>query len=267
MAFLAVRGKSLRLTKRDIWKVALLGFVMFSVNTTLVNYSSRVVPAGVTALMLATIPLMIGVLDAALPNGRKMTAISWAAIVTGFLGIAVLISGSIVGKPSGGATAWACAGLVVAAAAWAVGSIAAQRMTFAASPILLSAWQMLIGGSINLVAGVSMGGTHVSHWTRPVWMAVLYLAICGSLASYTSYLFLLRNVRLSTVATYAYINPVVAVVLGSLLLNESLQPMQLAGMIIVLVSVAVVAAPKPSRQKAESDGDVQYQNPSLKETS
>jgi multidrug transporter EmrE-like cation transporter len=95
-----------------------------------------------------------------------------------------------------------------------------------------------LGGSINLVGGVSMGGTHVSHWTRPVWMAVPYLAICGSLASYTSYLFLLRNVRLSAVATYAYINPVVAVVLGSLLLNESLQAMQLAGMIIVLVSVA-----------------------------
>jgi len=104
----------------------------------------------------------------------------------------------------------------------------------------------------------------MTHWTRPVWIAVLYLAICGSLASYTSYLFLLRNVRLSAVATYAYINPVVAVVLGSLLLNESMQPVQLAGMLIILVAVAVVVVSKPPPPRERGSGR-RFQSPSIEE--
>jgi drug/metabolite transporter (DMT)-like permease len=213
---------------------------MSSVNTTLVNYSSRVVPAGVTTLMFATIPLMIGVLDAALPNGRRMTAISWTAIVTGFLGLAVLISGSIVGSRR---------------RVQQLGHVQVWR-----SPPPLGRQHQPGGWCFNgrntcvALDTPCVDGCAISRNMRLV----------GELHSH---LFMLRNVRLSTVATYAYVNPVVAVVLGSLLLNESLQAMQLAGMIIVLVSVAAVAAPKPSRQKAESEGDVQYQNPSLKETS
>jgi drug/metabolite transporter (DMT)-like permease len=252
MASIGLRGGSLRLSKREFWKVAPLGFVMFTVNTILVNYSSRVVPAGVTALILATTPLMIAVFDAILPNGRGLTALGWAGIVTGFIGLSVLINGTILGKPLTGATFEASGALLIAAAAWAIGSVAAHRMTFTAPPLLLSAWQMLVGGSISLLIAASIGGSHLPNWTARVWLAVLYLAIFGSLMSYTSYLFLLRNVRLSAVSTYAYINPVVAVVLGALLLNESLSPMQVAGMILVVASVAVVLASTPTVRAAES---------------
>lgn len=253
MAYIGLRGGSLRLAPRELRNVALLGVLMFTVNTTLVNYSSRFIPAGVTALMLATIPLMVGGLDAILPNGRGMTATGWAGTVMGFLGLAVLIRGSIGEQPLTGATARACGGLLVAAVAWALGSVIAQRVAFAAPPLVLSAWQMFIGGSVNLLIGAAMGGAHMSLWTTRLWIAILYLAILGSLASYTSYLFLLRTVRLSAVATYAYVNPIVAVVLGNLLLKESLHGVQWVGMSIVLISVAVVIMSRPSRREAEVD--------------
>jgi drug/metabolite transporter (DMT)-like permease len=92
-------------------------------------------------------------------------------------------------------------------------------------------------------------GVQSSHWTRGAWLATLYLAIFGSLASYTSYLFLLRHVRISAVATYAYVNPVVAILLGWAILHEKLHGLEWAGIAIVLASVAVVIAAKPVQQQ------------------
>ena len=148
---------------------------------------------------------------------------------------------------------WRALPLIIAAIAWAVGSVFSQRMEMKASPLVSSTWQMLIAGSVNMLIGLMSGGLQSSHWTRGAWLATLYLAIFGSLAGYTSYMFLLRNVRLSTVATYAYVNPIVAVLLGWALLHETLHGSEWVGMGIVLASVAVVIASRPrvTRSTAE----------------
>jgi drug/metabolite transporter (DMT)-like permease len=127
-------------------------------------------------------------------------------------------------------------------------------MMLTASPLVLSCWQMLSAGCINMVIGISCGGIQTSHWTRGAWGATLYLAVFGSLLSYTSYLFLLRHVRISAVATYAYVNPVVAVLLGWLILHERLHGIEWLGMVLVLGSVAVVITAKPADESRPAKG-------------
>jgi len=253
MTYLLLRRRSIRLTGREWWQVTLLGLVMFTINTTLVNYGSKVLSAGLTALFISSIPLFVAVLEAALPGRTSMSKMGWVGTFTGFAGLAILMSRSIRGQSLTSATALACAALIVAAAAWAVGSVLSQRMEIKASPLVSSTWQMLIAGSINMLIGLMSGGLRTSHWTRGAWLATLYLAVFGSLAGYTSYMFLLRNVRLSTVATYAYVNPIVAVLLGWVFLHETLHGSEWLGMGIVLVSVAVVIASRPRAAKSTAE--------------
>jgi drug/metabolite transporter (DMT)-like permease len=245
MVYLLARRYPVRMSSRELLRVGAVGIVMFSVNTTLLNYGGKTLSAGITALFLSTIPLFIAVLEAFLPGGAQMKPIEWLGTFTGFSGIVMLTKHSIHGQPLTSAVGLACAALLVASFAWAVGSVASRRMMFSTSPLVLGCWQMLIAGCVNMIAGFAWGGVQSSHWTRGAWIATLYLAVFGSLASYTSYLFLLRRVRISTVATYAYVNPVVAVLLGWLLLHERLHGLEWAGMLVVLASVAVVIRSKP----------------------
>jgi drug/metabolite transporter (DMT)-like permease len=253
MTYLLLRRRSIRLSRCDWWQVTLLCLIMFTINPTLLNYGSKVLSAGLTALFISSIPLFIAVLEAALPGGTSMNKMGWIGTFTGFAGLALLTSRSIRGQSLTSQTALACAALIFAAIAWAVGSVLSRRMGIKASPLVSGTWQMLIAGSVNMLIGVMCGGLRSSHWTRSALLATLYLAVFGSLAGYTSYMFLLRNVRLSTVATYAYVNPIVAVLLGWALLHETLHGSEWVGMGIVLVSVAVVIASKPRVAKSTAE--------------
>ncbi|SFS13047.1 Threonine/homoserine efflux transporter RhtA [Granulicella pectinivorans] len=249
MAYLLLRRRSVALSGREWGQVTLLGLLMFTINTTLVSYGGRVLSAGLTALFVASIPLFLAALEALLPGGSTMNARGWIGTLTGFAGLALLTSHGMRGQPLTSETTLACLALLLAAFAWAVGSVIARRMPMSASPLLLSSWQMLIAGAINMLIGIAAGGMRSSQWTRGAWLAMLYLAIFGSIAGYTSYMFLLRHVRLSAAATYAYINPIVAVLLGWLLLHETLHGVEWVGMGIVIVSVAVVIASKSPAAK------------------
>ena len=255
MGVLALRHQSLHMPAAEFGKVILLGLLMFTVNTVLVNYASRTVPAGFTALVLATIPLMVGVLQSMLAGARRISPLRSAATVTGFLGIWLLISSNTNSNLAAGSSASACAALLVAAAAWAVGSVLAHRFRLSSPPLVLCAWQMLVGGAVNLTIGLATGGWTTAHWTGTLWAAVLYLAIFGSLASYTAYLFLLRNVPISLVSTYAYVNPAVAVFLGSTIQHEPLHGRQWAAMALVIASVAVVLSRRDLRRDSKLPRD------------
>jgi drug/metabolite transporter (DMT)-like permease len=250
MSYLLLRRRSVRLSKGEWWRVTLLGFLMFTINTTLVSYGGKILSAGLTALFVASIPLFIALLEAALTGGSVMSAVGWIGTLTGFAGLALLTSHGIRGQALTSDAALACVALIFASLAWAAGTVISRRMEIKVSPLVSSTWQMLIAGSINMVIGVACGGLQSSHWTRGAWLAMFYLATFGSLAGYTSYMFLVRNVRLSTVATYAYVNPIVAVVLGWVVLHETLHGTEWAGMGIILVSVAVVIASREPAVKA-----------------
>ncbi|MDE1178050.1 MAG: EamA family transporter [Edaphobacter sp.] len=249
LSVLAVRGSSLKIGRRDLTRVTGLGLLMFTCNTLLLSYAGRQLPAGLTALIIATIPLFMAVLEALLTRNTSPTLSSRIGIVLGFSGIALLLRQSVrEGLPVQSATP-AAIGLIVAAFAWALGSVLLSRTQFQAPALVCTAWQMMIGGAIDVLVGLGTGGFQSSHASKGPWLAVMFLAIFGTLAGYTAYTYLLRNVSISSVATYAYINPLVAVVLGWLLLNEPLSFSQGVAVVIVLASVAlVVSAPKTPAQ-------------------
>ena len=246
LCFLLARRASLRIGRRDILRVTTLGLLMFTCNTLLLSYGGRQLPAGLTALFISTIPLFIALLEAAMPSRGSTTVLSWIGIITGFVGIALLLQHSVQEGLLPKAATPAALGLLVAAFAWAVGSIMLNHTTFDSPPLVCTCWQMLIGGGVDLAIGLACGGYQASQWNMETWLALLFLAIFGTLAGYTSYTFLLRKVSISSVATYAYINPLVAVLLGWLLLNEPLAPRQWFGLVIVLVSVAIVVSLSPA---------------------
>ncbi len=240
LGYLLTRGESLRISTRDLRQVTLLGLLMFSCNTLLLGYGGRELPAGLTALIISIIPLFISLLEAILPHGTTPTVGGWLGIITGFLGIMFLLKQSI---PEGALIPRqipASLGLLVAAFAWALGSVLLNRMRFSSPTLVCTAWQMLIGGAVNVAIGLCLNGVQGLHADSTAWLSVLFLAVFGTLAGYTSYAYLLRHATLSSVATYAYINPLVAVALGWIVLKEPVTLNQCLGMVFVLASVAVV---------------------------
>ncbi|HEU4636574.1 MAG TPA: EamA family transporter [Edaphobacter sp.] len=242
LVFLFVRRTSLRLGRRDLLQVTGLGLLMFSCNTLLLSYGGKELPAGLIALLLSTIPLFIALLEFCLPGRSGPTPLGWFGIVTGFVGVAILLKRSLgEGLLSPGAP-MAAAGLVTASFAWALGSVLLKRMTFQAPPLVCTCWQMLVGGAVDVLIGLAAGGRHTSHWNAGACLSLLFLAVFATLVGYTSYSFLLRKVPITLVATYAYINPLIAVVLGWILLHEPLASNQWLGLVTVLTSVAVVVS-------------------------
>jgi drug/metabolite transporter (DMT)-like permease len=250
LAFVTIRGQSVRICRRDLLRVTGLGLIMFTCNTVLLGYGSKELAAGTTALVIATIPLFIALLEWALPGGSSMSALGWIGTLTGFLGLGLLSRSSLQTSVSKTHTAMGFAALLIAALAWAIGSVITRRVTFRTSSLVCISWQMLIGGTINLLIGAGLGGFRTSRFTAMSVASIAYLAIFGTLAGYTSYAYLLRNVKLTTAATYAYVNPVVAVLLGWLILGEALAAGEWGGLLVVLLSVALVVSAKPKARIA-----------------
>jgi drug/metabolite transporter (DMT)-like permease len=249
MGYLLLRGHPVRLTKKEILKITVLALMMFTCNTILLGYGSRVLSAGLTALIISTIPMFIGLLETIWFGGKNMSPAAWAGTFAGFCGLMILMQRSLSDGPLTRQTVLACGALILAAFAWAAGSVFSRHTTFYAAPLVCNSWQMLIGGVINLLIGISLGGLQTSHWTTGGIISLTYLAMFGTLAGYTSYMFLLRNVSLSAAATYAYVNPLVAVLLGWLILREAIKGTQWLGMVIVLASVAVVVIANTEKQR------------------
>lgn len=260
LAFLLIRGQSLRITRRDLLYVSGLGLLMFTCNTVLLSYGGKVLPAGLTSLIISTIPLFIALLEALLPSGVRTSWWGRTGILAGFFGLFLLLQSGLRASASVPEATLAAAALVAAAFAWALGSVLLRRIHFTAPQLVTTCWQMLIGGIVDLLIGVAFGGLQSSHWTTGATLSLLYLAICGTLIGYTSYTFLLRNVTVSSAATYAYINPLVAVLLGWVLLKESPAQSQWLGIVVVLTSVAMVVTAKP-RRVLEVKPSTQHEQP------
>jgi drug/metabolite transporter (DMT)-like permease len=194
-------------------------------------FAERNVPTGLASLIIASVPLWVMVLR--LGAGRER--LPWqvlAGVGVGFAGVAVLA------QPSGGAKAYGIALCVLSATMWATGSYLSSRLPMPADPFAATAIEMLAGGFVMLpfalftVHHFSPSPASIAGW--------IYLVTFGSIVGYTAYVWLLHHVPLGTVSTYAYVNPVVAIALGALFLDESLTARIAIGAAIVLGSVAIV---------------------------
>ena len=223
-------GLSLRVTRRELACAALIGLLLPGANG-LLFVAERTVPTGVASLIIASVPLLVVLMR--LAGGERPPRLAIVGVLIGFVGVAVLF------HPEGGATWWGMALTGISALAWATGSYLSSRIPLPRDAFVATTFEMLAGGLILLPLGIvqrpdldAVSGTSL--------LAFAYLVLAGSLIGFTAYVWLLHHAPLGTVATYAYVNPVVAIGLGALFLDEHLTWRIVLGAAIVLASVAVV---------------------------
>jgi drug/metabolite transporter (DMT)-like permease len=208
-----------------------------------VVWAERTVPSGLTALLVSMVPLWMAIADWARPGGTRPDARAAAGLLLGFAGLAILVLPDL-----RAADLRASAGLVallLASPAWAVGSVYAKRAPLPPSPFMATACEMLGGGAALLVASLLAGEPFRGGWTAAApssWAALAYLIVFGSMIGFTAYVWVLTHARLSVASTYAYVNPVVAVLLGWAVMGEPLTGRTLAGGAVVIAAVALITS-------------------------
>ena len=245
LAACAARGLDLRQTRRE-WRFQIaIGVLTLGLGNTGVAWAEQYLASGLVSLLVAVIPLYIALMEWVLPGGEGLRAKGWAGIGLGFAGLVVLMSPHLRAGLAGGRGE--LAGLAVAVSAplaWSAGSILSRRAKFRSNAFVSAGWQMLIAGVFCfMLIPVLAGGRH-AVWTRGGVLSVAYLIVFGSFVGYTSYIYLLEKLPVAKVSTYAYVNPVVAVLLGAALLGERLGGLEYAGMGLILVAVYLVTSSK-----------------------
>jgi drug/metabolite transporter (DMT)-like permease len=231
------RGRGpFRMGRAELASAAAVGLLLPGANAMLF-VAERDVPTGLASLVIGSVPLWIVLLRTVARDRPNAAAIAGTAV--GFAGLALLV------RPQGGATLGGMLLVLGSAIAWAVGSFLSSRLPLPADALAATAVEMLVGGLVLLPVGVALALADGESLDPGVWSArsiggFVYLVIFGSLVGYTAYVWLLSNAPIGTVATYAYVNPVVAIALGALVLDEAITWTIAAGAALVLASVAVV---------------------------
>src|SRR5260370_11250325 len=245
-------------TRRQWTSILLLALLIFLIDYGLLFWAEQRVPSGVAAVMMATIPVFIALSEILFLRTQRLTVRLAFALLVGIGGVAVLMSHSLnlggapVDRP--GAVA-----LIIGSISWSVATVLARKLPLPPSKVMSSGAQMLAGGIMLAVAAAALGefrNFHPSAISRGAWFSLLYLIIAGSIIGFTAYVWLIHHESPTKVGTYAYVNPVVAVVLGYLFGGETLGLRTILGTMFVLISVIVITttrAQKPAANLAVKD--------------
>jgi drug/metabolite transporter (DMT)-like permease len=236
-----------RWPSRAQWRWCAAAGVLLLVGQGVVGVAERTIPSGLAALLVATVPLWLLGLDAGL-NRARLGLAPLAGLLLGLVGVALLSS---LGGGSGGRVPVSIAGVLTiigAAGLWALGTMTARRGTFPASPVLATGMELLAGGAALLVLAAAtgeFGSLRLVHVSARSWIALGYLIVIGSIVAFSAYGIAIRALPTATVATYAYVNPVIAVLLGALILGEQLTPAMIGGGVLVVGAVVLVVRRSP----------------------
>ena len=245
-------------TARQWGSIFLLAFLIFVVDYGLLFWAERRVPSGIAAVMMATIPVFIALSEITVLRTQRLTVRLASALLIGIGGVAVLMSRSLNlgGAPIDRAGALA---LILGSMSWSIATVLTRKLPLPPSKVMSSGAQMFAGGALLIVATAALGefrDFHPSAVSRGAWLSLLYLIIAGSIIGFTAYVWLIHHESPTKVGTYAYVNPVVAVLLGYLLGGEPLGLRTILGTIFVLISVIVITttpAKKPVATLAVED--------------
>lgn len=238
LGYLRLRGTAMP-SPRQWRNAAVTGVLLLGFGNGLVCYAEQSVSSGISAVAVASMPLFAAVftgLYGEWPTRRESIGLS-----IGFIGVVVLNLGSGLSASRVGAVA-----LLVAAAAWAFGSVWSRRQDMPSGPMNTAA-QMLCGSVALLIVGFIGGEKLPSHPGLPATMAAAYLVVFGSLIAFSAYLYVLKHARPALATSYAYVNPPVAVLFGVLLMGEKVGPYDLAGMAIILIGVGTITLARQRR--------------------
>jgi drug/metabolite transporter (DMT)-like permease len=241
LAYLAVRGQPLAMSSKDWARVIIAGVMLFVAGNGLVNFAERTVHSGAAAVLAATTPLWIGFFEMFWPRGERLTGRGWLGLILGLGGVLLVLAD----KLSGGGAFFQDAGpflVLGSACSWSVGSLVLRHHRLTCSHLAAASYQMIIGGGGLALIGCAIGeiGQLPGHMTFEAASAFFYLLIVGSLVGFVSFNWLLGHVPAAKVGTYAYVNPMVAVLAGWWLADEPITLWFVAGFIVILTGVALV---------------------------
>jgi drug/metabolite transporter (DMT)-like permease len=206
-----------------------------------VVWAEQYVASGLTAVIIASVPFWSVGFEAVLPGGDRLRGSTLLALLVGFAGIVVLVWPEMsAGGAAGAAMLGGVVAIQIACAGWALGTSYAKRHPSASDPFAASAIQMLASGTMLLTIATISGEWTALHFTTRSLGALVYLTIAGSVIAYTAYLYTVAHLPLTTVSLYAYINPLIAVLLGAVLLDEPLSPRIAVASLLVLAGMALL---------------------------
>jgi drug/metabolite transporter (DMT)-like permease len=252
LAYCALTGRRIRFSARQLSHLAAVGILLLMGGNLTLAYAERIVPTGLAALLIAVTPLWFLVLDSMLLGDHHIARRGQIGLVIGIAGVVVLIWPDLRHPNAlGHRELWWSLALQLGSFSWAFGSVLSKKwQTAAADPFGAIAWQMTFAGIANLIFALLVEKSSNVTWTFQGVAAILYLVVCGSWIGYTAYIWLLQHVPTSKVSTYAYVNPVVAVFLGWLVLHERIDRYIAMGSAIIVASVVLVTSAKVARRSA-----------------
>lgn len=248
-AWLVARGR--RLPARSDWgRLAVLGFFMLMLGNGGVVWGEQFVSSGLTAVLIGTSPFWMVSVDAMLAGGRQLGLRQWLGLVIGFAGIVVLVWPDISAGGIGGRNfALGVASLQLACAGWAIGSAYTRRHVMPKDVFGSAALQMFFGGAFMLAAGTATGEWPGLAFNARTTIALVYLTLVGAVIAFAAYSYALRHLDMAVVSLYSYVNPVIAVALGTLILDEPFNLRLAVAIGIIAVGVMVVG---PMARKGSS---------------
>src|SRR5215831_8363963 len=263
-AFLAVRHGPgiLRVPPRRLLSAGVIGVLLLTCGNGGVAVAEQTVPSGLAALLVAEIPLWLVCLRLLARDTPRRATIAGTAV--GFVGIAIL---ALPGSHPAGTALWGILMIIGATLCWSSGTFATPRVAMPSNPFVAATYEMVTAGVVLLAAGAAageLGRVHLATVPPHAWLALAYLIVFGSLVAFSAYVWLLGNAPLSLIATYAYVNPVVAVILGALILGEQVtRPILIGGAVVVAGVGLVVSVERPRRQSAQAPDQAGPPSPAM----
>ncbi len=249
-----MRAKGTPSPTRGQWaSAAVMGVLIFVLDYGLVFWAEQRVASGVTAVMMATIPVFMALAEILVLRTQRLTLRLGFALVVGIGGVVVLV-GPTASSREGTIDPWGAVALLAGAVSWSLASVLTRKLALPESKVMSSGAQMLAGGILLMLTAAMLGefrGFHPQAVSLRAWLALAYLIVAGSIVAYTAYVWLIHHESPTKVGTYAYVNPVVAVLFGYFLGGEALGARTVVGTVLVLVSVVVITTTPKGKISAE----------------
>ena len=252
------KGDSLP-TRRQWRDTGIIGSLLLVGGYGMVSWSEQFVPSGIAALLISTVPVWMVTIESLRPGGEKPTLKVAIGLLLGIGGVALMIGPGELSHEIGALHPMGLIALPFGALLWSLGSVYSKSADLPSSSLMTTSAEMLVGG-----IGMFIVATFRSEWKgftfgmveNASWIGLLYLAVFGSLGGFVAYAYLLKNAPISLVSTYAYVNPIIAILLGAWVAQESLNGRTILAATIILGAVILItttrASPKPSTKRKRS---------------
>jgi Permeases of the drug/metabolite transporter (DMT) superfamily len=245
-----LHGDAFPRSRRVLGEVVLCGVLMVAIGNLAVVWAEQWVPSGFAALFVGTAPFWVALIELMRRSGERVEPRRAVGMLIGFIGVALLVTPHGAGKAFDAHFVIGALAIQGGCIAWQYGTVRGKYELASIPPLMSSALQMFSGGVVVTLVGLVLGELPHFHTTPRTFAALAYLAVFGSVITYTAYVYAARNLRTTTLSLYAYVNPLVAVLLGWFFLREELTWVSITAMVVILTGVALVQTSRGGPKRA-----------------